>query len=99
MIFTYEQIKDLKIKCDTVLRKKATIHDVDCMLSNLAKQDEKGKLAMPSCFIEIGSDRLGLSKNEYPYIIKLLEEARSHTHDVIEEKEREIKKIFEEKGA
>lgn len=100
MELTYEQVKNLKSVTSDIISKQNTISEIDKMIKNLTLRPELGNAYLRSCQITIGDRKLGLSEQEVPQILVLLEAAQSNVAQKITRLKEEISLITSsEKGS
>lgn len=100
MELTYEQVKNLKSVTSDIISKQNTISEIDKMIKNLTLRPELGNAYLRSCQITIGDRKLGLSEQEVPQILVLLEAAQSNIAQKITRLKEEISLITSsEKGS
>lgn len=90
MELTYEQIKSLKTASSNIIAKQNTISEIDHMIKNLTQKPEFGSTYLRSCQLTVGDRKLGLSEQEIPQVLALLETARVHLTQKIEKLKEEI---------
>lgn len=93
MDLTYEQVKALKSASSNIIAKQNTISEIDQMIKNLTRKPEPGTAYLRSCQIAVGDRKLGLSEQEIPQILALLETARVHLTQKIAKLKEEIMQI------
>lgn len=97
MELTYEQVKNLKSVTSDIISKQNTISEIDKMVKNLTSRPELGNAYLRSCQITVGDRKLGLSEQEVPQILALLEAARSNVAQKITQLKEEISLIASSK--
>lgn len=93
MELSYEQVKNLKSVTSDIISKQNTISEIDKMIKNLSLRPELGNAYLRSCQITVGDRKLGLSEQEIPQILALLEAARSNVTQKITQLKEEISLI------
>lgn len=78
----YDDVKELKIISDHIIRKTCTLKDISAMVADLEKISEDRKLPT-RLNLEVGSHAIGLSISEIPGIVALLNDAKTRIESAI----------------